>query len=79
MSNNVNEVMNFDQLMNKYIKDKSQILSKYDYQTPLKEISPMEPLIFQNEILPTNNTNPNTKEIMSNSIIIIISKIMLTI
>ena len=60
MSNNVNEVMNFDQLMNKYIKDKSQILSKYDYQTPLKEISPMEPLIFQNDI-PTNNTNPNNQ------------------
>ena len=61
MSNNVNEVMNFDQLMNKYIKDKSQILSNYDYQTPLKEISPMEPLIFQNDILPTNNTNPNNQ------------------
>ena len=59
MSNNVNEVMNFDQLMEKYIKDKSQILSKYDYQTPLKEISPMEPLIFQNDLLPINNNNPN--------------------
>ena len=59
MSNNVNEVMNFDQLMEKYLKDKKQILSKYDYQTPLKEIAPIEPLIFQNEILPVNNTNPN--------------------
>ena len=59
MSNNANEVMNFDQLMEKYIKDKNQILSKYDYQTPLKEIAPIEPLIFQNDIIPGNNTNPN--------------------
>ena len=59
MSNNVNEVMNFDQLMEKYIKDKEQILSKYNYHTPLKEIAPIEPLIFQNDILPVNNTNPN--------------------
>ena len=59
MSNNVNEVMNFDHLMEKYIKDKGQILSKYNYHTPLKEIAPIEPLIFQNDILPINNTNPN--------------------
>ena len=59
MSNNVNEVMNFDQLMEKYIKDKGQILNKYNYHTPLKEIAPIEPLIFQNDILPINNTNPN--------------------
>ena len=60
MSTNVNEVTNFDQLIEKYIKDKNQILSKYDYQTPLKEISPLEPLIFNNNIPKINNTNPNS-------------------
>ena len=59
MINNTNEVTNFDQLMEKYLKDKNQILSKYDYKTPLKEISPMEPLIFQNDYTPTNNINSN--------------------
>ena len=59
MINNTNEVTNFDQLMEKYLKDKNQILSKYDYKTPLKEISPMEPLIFQNDYTPTNNINTN--------------------
>ena len=55
MSNNPNEVNNFEQLMFKYLKDKDQMLNNYDYQTPLKEISPIEPLIFQNDILPRNN------------------------
>ena len=59
MINNTNEVTNFDQLMEKYLKDKNQILSKYDYKTPLKEISPMEPLIFQNDYTSTNNINSN--------------------
>ena len=60
MSTNANEVTNFDQLIEKYIKDKNQILSKYDYQTPLKEISPLEPLIFNNNIPQINNTNPSS-------------------
>ena len=55
MSNNPNEVNNFEQLMYKYLKDKDQMLNNYDYQTPLKEISPIEPLIFQNDIMPRNN------------------------
>ena len=55
MSNNPNEVNNFEELMFKYLKDKDQMLNNYDYQTPLKEISPIEPLIFQNDILPRNN------------------------
>ena len=59
MSTNVNEVTNFEQLMEKYIKDKNQILSKYDYHTPLKEIAPIEPLVFENDILQRNNTNEN--------------------
>ena len=59
MSTNANEVTNFEQLMEKYIKDKNQILSKYDYHTPLKEISPIEPLAFENDILQINNTNKN--------------------
>ena len=59
MSTNVNEVTNFEQLMEKYIKDKNQILSKYDYHTPLKEIAPIEPLVFENDILIRNNTNEN--------------------
>ena len=57
MSTNANEVTNFEQLMEKYIKDKNQILSKYDYHTPLKEIAPIEPLVFENDILQRNNTN----------------------
>ena len=59
MSTNANEVTNFEQLMEKYIKDKNQILSKYDYHTPLKEIAPIEPLVFENDILQRNNTNEN--------------------
>ena len=59
MSNNPNEVMNFDQLMKKYLKDNDQILNNFDYRTPLKEISPIEPLIFQNDILPDNNNHNN--------------------
>ena len=55
MSNDHNEVNNFEQLMYKYLKDKDQMLNNYDYQTPLKEISPIEPLIFQNDTLPRNN------------------------
>ena len=62
MSTNANEVTNFDQLIEKYIKDKNQILSKYDYQTPLKEISPLEPLIFQNNIPQVNTTKQNSHQ-----------------
>jgi len=57
MSTSANEVTNFEQLMEKYIKDKNKILSKYDYHTPLKEIAPIEPLVFENDILQRNNTN----------------------
>ena len=52
MSNNPNEVYNFEQLMRKYLKNNEQIINKYDYESPLKEISPIEPLLFQND---TNN------------------------
>ena len=58
MSNNPNEVNNFEQLMRKYLKNNEELINKYDYQSPLKEITKVEPLIFQNEILPMNN-NPN--------------------
>jgi hypothetical protein len=58
MSNNPNEVNNFEQLMRKYLKNNEDLIKKYDYQSPLKEITKVEPLIFQNEILPMNN-NPN--------------------
>ena len=58
MSKNLNEVQNFEQLMRKYIKDNEQIRNKYDYQSPLREITPLDPLIFQNDIF-TQNDNPN--------------------
>ena len=58
MSNNPNEVHNFEELMRKYLKNNEPMINKYDYQSPLKEIAPVEPLIFQNDILPRNN-NPN--------------------
>ena len=58
MANNPNEVNNFEQLMRKYLKNNEDLINKYDYQSPLKEITKVEPLIFQNEILPMNN-NPN--------------------
>ena len=57
MENNLNEVSNFDQLMQKYLKDQKQILTEIDYKTPLKEISPIEPLIFKNEPMSMNNNN----------------------
>ena len=57
MENNPNEISNFDQLMKKYLKDQKPILSEIDYKTPLKEISPIEPLIFKNEPLSMNNNN----------------------
>ena len=58
MSKNLNEVQNFEQLMRKYIKDNEQIRNKYDYQSPLREITPLDPLIFQKDIF-TQNNNPN--------------------
>ena len=57
--NNPNEVQNFEQLMRKYIKDNEPIINKYDYQTPLREIAPLEPLIFQNDFLTQNNDPKN--------------------
>ena len=53
MSNNPNEVHNFEELMRKYLKNNEPMMRKFDYQSPLKEISPIEPLLFQND-----NNNP---------------------
>ena len=57
MSNHLNEINEFDQLMRKYFKGNDPLINKYDCNSPLKEISPIEPLIFQNDILSNNNTN----------------------
>ena len=59
MANNPNEINEFDQLMIKYLKGNERIINKYDYNSPLKEISPIEPLIFQNDILSNNNNIQN--------------------
>ena len=64
MTNEPNEVMNFEQLMQKYIKNTGKI-PQFDFKSPLKEISPMEPLPFnndnyQNDIIYNNNTNVQT-------------------
>ena len=57
--NNPKEVQNFEQLMRKNIKDNEPIINKYDYQSPLREIAPLEPLIFQNDFLSQNNDPKN--------------------
>ena len=57
--NNPKEVQNFEQLMRKYIKDNEPIINKYDYQSPLREIAPLEPLIFQNDFFEQNNNPKN--------------------
>ena len=56
MSDNSNEVMNFEQLYKKYLKDNDQLFRNYDYNTPLKKITPIEPLIFKDDFLPRNNS-----------------------
>ena len=63
MSNNPNNVNNFEDLMRLYLKDKDQIIKNYDYQSPLKEISPIDPLLFKNEIFSNNNKSNNNKNI----------------
>ena len=71
MSNNQNEVQNFEQLMRKYLKDNEQIVQRYEYQIPLKEISPLDPLLFQNDIFSKNkypNNIPNFEPIYNNAI-----------
>ena len=59
MSDNSNEVMNFEQLYKKYLKDNDQLFRNYDYNTPLKEITPIEPLIFKDDFFPRNNIFKN--------------------
>ena len=54
MSNNPNEVHNFEQLMRKYLKNNEQMI-KLDYESPLKDISPIEPLLFQNDNINFHN------------------------
>ena len=63
MSNNPNNVNNFEDLMRLYLKDKDQIIKNYDYQSPLKEISPIDPLLFKNEIFSNNNKSNNNQNI----------------
>ena len=60
--NNPNEVKNFEQLMRKYIKDNKPIINEYDYQSPLRKIEPLEPLIFQNDIFPQSNNSKNLQK-----------------
>ena len=63
MSNNPSNVNNFEDLMRLYLKDKDQIIKNYDYQSPLKEISPIDPLLFKNEIFSNNNKSNNNQNI----------------
>ena len=49
MSNNPNEVRGFEELMRKYLKNNELMIRKLDYESPLKDITPLEPLLFQND------------------------------
>ena len=71
MSNHSNKINNFEDLMRLYLKDNDQIIKNYDYQSPLKEISPIDPLIFNKDIFTKNNKsniNQNIDPIYNNDI-----------